>query len=273
MPIERRDFLKLIAVGAPSLLFTKEVEALSGVEGKKSEIDFLSSHEIRRGDMAQPSRIIMTYDDWPRNPNQLRNLLDAYRLENQKTTFFFLGNRLDLFSRGQYKNYGWKSDDLEMIIKDGHEVACHGWQHETPMTLLSNSKLSEEFEKSLKAMKDVFGDIKINLFRAPYGSVDNRVKLIAASYGLQHVKWNVESGGVDKRTSEYVLNGVEKVGNGAIVLSHMQRDFDVSQSGNILALLKDQGYSMVTVSEGMAPEDRLPVVPRVSFRTNLAENK
>ncbi len=213
----------------------------------------------------------MTYDDWPSNPDELHTILSAYKETGQKTTFFFLGKNLQLFTDGKYKNYGWKTDDLYQIIEEGHEIACHGWQHETPMTMLSNTQLRTEIAQSLQVMNDIFPETKIDFFRTPFGSVDDRVRIIGAEFGLQHVKWNVESGGIDKRTMEYVEKGVNKEGNGAIVLSHMQRDFDVSQAKNILLLLKDKGYSMVGLSDGISPEDRRisnkKIEPRMDFRS------
>lgn len=265
---QRRDFLKtvpLLAAGAISLMFSNHVEALSG-----NEIDFLATHEIKRGDITKPN-ILMTYDDWPSHPEELHSLLSAYKEAGQKTTFFFLGENLKWLVEGKYKDYGWKMEDLSEIVKDGHEIACHGWQHETPMTMLSNAKLRTQIAQSLEIMKEVFPDTNVDFFRTPFGSVDDRVRLIGAEFGLQHVKWNVESGGIDKRTMEYVLKGVDKQGNGSIVLSHMQRDFDVSQAKEILNSLTERGYSMVGLSKGISPEDRRlsynNVKSRLDFRS------
>lgn len=96
---------------------------------------------------------------------------------------------------------------------------------------------------------------KVTLFRSPGGDFDSEVLRVASRYGLQHVYWNVLSDGAVEETAEYVKNGVEKHGNGSIVLSHVQRKYDLEQAAQIIRELQDQSYNLTTVSEGIARED------------------
>lgn len=72
-------------------------------------------------------------------------ILELLRAEELKCTFFTPGWTVD--------NH---TDKVEMIVKDGHELAHHGYSHLTPDP--SNpSQIAEELERGLEAMKRCFG--------------------------------------------------------------------------------------------------------------------
>ena len=56
------------------------------------------------------------------------------------------------------------------------------------MTSLSNEQVFAELYYSKKAIKDVIG-VTVQCWRPPYGDVDDRVRYIAQSLGLQTVIW------------------------------------------------------------------------------------
>jgi hypothetical protein len=95
----------------------------------------------------------------------------------------------------------------------------------------------------------------LRFIRFPFGSGvgSQRLLKIAASWGLQHVYWSMGSGGLDKYTYDTVMRNVR---NGAIVLSHMFRKYDIEQAEKIIVSLLEKGYQLETVETGRKLEDK-----------------
>lgn len=281
--ITRREFIKsginlCASVGVSSLGISDYVQRLvsekDGTEPTSTVIkseplinrrqlnqeqqQFIVDHAIVKGDTTLP-KIIMTYDDWPYTPDQLSQILDAYKGLGS-ATFFILGDRLNYLADGKLKDYGWNNNDIiKRIADEGHEIGCHGWQHDTPMTQLKDSTLSLQFEQWFEAFHKILPNQEVLHFRAPFGAEDLRVKKIAARYGLQHVLWNVESGGQTNQTYNNVVDGVTENGFGTIVLSHLQRDYDVRYASKIVSYLVQSGMLLDNVTNGINSKDRLNI--------------
>lgn len=70
---------------------------------------------------------------------------------------------------------------------------------------------------------------------------------------MQTVIWSLESGGLDAETQERVINN--RINNGAIVLSHSTRWYDINQAENIVAGLLALGYKLESLDTGLDPND------------------
>ncbi|NQY09014.1 MAG: polysaccharide deacetylase family protein [Flavobacteriales bacterium] len=84
-------------------------------------------------------------------------LLDLYAKYNVKSTFYFTGYIANLYP-----------DVVKMIIKDGHEVASHGYSHEVNQAfdVLSALEQFEHLKKSKDLLEQISGQEVIS-FRAP----------------------------------------------------------------------------------------------------------
>lgn len=205
----------------------------------QAEIDFIASHELIRGD-SQRQVAMLTYDD-ARSVERIRHLMDVYRENGAKFTLFVIGTDLDSCK-----------DILPDLIAEGHELGCHGWSHDT-LTSMSDQGLQEQFERFLHKTAEIVPDYRVRFFRAPYGERNQRVRDIAARYGLQHVLWSLESGGQDTTTYH---NVVDRLQPGEIILSHETRYFDVNDADVIVRELIRKGYSLETITTGMSLADR-----------------
>ena len=212
------------------------------------KITFLASHPFNHG-ATDKKQIMMTYDEGQVRDNVVY-LLDTFKKAGIKCTFFFTGFGLNE-----------SGDLLPRIINEEHILGCHSWDH-SELTQLSDKKLQLQFSKWFDKLHAILPDYKPNYFRTPYGSVNQKVLQAAASYGLQHVGWTVESGGMDEKTKDNVSrnfglyqNQMKAIG-GAIVLSHTHRPYDVSQASEIIKKWKDMGYDLVTVDQGKLDKDR-----------------
>jgi peptidoglycan/xylan/chitin deacetylase (PgdA/CDA1 family) len=264
-PINRREFIKLVSGSLAALSIGAVITPVKGLYPSSSqvqvvdranhtdstqpdelqphitteEIDFLASHELKTGDLTRKVAML-TYDDVFRN-DKLSHLLDVYREHSVKCTFFIIGINLEDCKA-----------TLPRLIDEGHDLGCHGWIH-NPFTSLSDASIHGQFKAFFAKVNEIIPGYRVRFFRAPYGDRDMRVRTLAATWGMQHVLWSLESGGMDKNT---VHNVVDRIQNGSIVLSHASRQFDVSEADVIVKELIRKSYNLETISSGMDPADK-----------------
>ena len=205
-----------------------------------AEIEFLTNHEIREGDSTRPV-VMMTYDDNAKY-DQVCTILDAFNKRDARATFFFIGEKVELSSKA-----------VKAIVNVGHILGCHSWNH-TDLGTQTDDEINQSIRRCFAAVEQVVPGYRMKFIRFPYGlgAGNPRLLRIAAQWGLQHVYWSFGSGGLDSNTYETVMRNAH---NGAIVLSHMFRPYDVSQAGRIVNSLVSMGYSLETVETGRKPND------------------
>lgn len=203
---------------------------------------FLVQHEILRGDTTRKVAML-TYDDEPYNDDDLNFLLDALQKQNAKATFFFVGRALR-----------YRKATVQRLVDEGHLLACHGYLHDVPLTQLSSAKIEEQFRNFFDDVAEIVPGYRVRFFRAPFGEVDGRVREIAAQWGLQHVLWTDISNG----WFENAYKVVERVREGAIILCHMFRYFDLHEAEKMVVGLHERGFTTETVATGISPADCWP---------------
>jgi len=78
---------------------------------------------------------------------------------------------------------------LRDLVEDGHEIACHAWDHrvwQDWLKLMSTSSIDEWFAKMVKACHDVTGSPP-RAFGAPGWVMDDRALRTAAAYGFGYL--------------------------------------------------------------------------------------
>lgn len=204
------------------------------------EIKFIADHELIHGDTTRKVAMI-TYDD-ARTNDRLNHLMDVYRENGVKMTVFIIGTDMDTCKEA-----------LPRLIAEGHDLGCHGWTHDSPMTSLRDQDLDAQFGKFQYKLETIIPGYRIRFFRAPFGDRNQRVRDVAARWGMQHVLWSLESGGQDKQTYHNVIDRLQP---GEIILSHETRYFDVNDADVIVRELIRKGYSLENLRTGMASSDR-----------------
>ena len=204
------------------------------------EAEFLAAHEVKIGDTNRPV-VMMTYDD-NGTYDEVRTILDAFKPYDMKATFFFIGEKIPLSSKA-----------VHAIVNEGHLLGCHGYAHNDFMRL-NDDQINRRIEKSFKAVEEVVPGYRMRFIRFPYGSGvgSERILRVVAQWGLQHIYWSCGSNGTIPDTLDTVMRNV---GNGAIVLSHMYRYYDVTQAQQIVESLVAAGYTLETVETGRALVD------------------
>jgi len=136
----------------------------------------------------------LTFDDGPSsNTEKILEILDKY---NIKATFFVVG-----------PSYKLKNDLLIKIIKSGHKLAIHSYEHNYNNIYSSKENYLKDFYKCLNWIKEITG-IAPTIYRFPGGSSNtiaskSLIKEIIKELeekGFTHADWNVDT--LDSYTKE-----------------------------------------------------------------------
>ena len=123
--------------------------------------------------------IILTIDDGP-SDNTFR-VLDALDKHKIKAIFFCTGKNIENHFR-----------EFSAIVKAGHRVENHGYNHER---LLFKGKGTnyKEIERTNEIIKEVTGK-KPDLFRPPYGLFNLHTRSAAKENGMKIMLWSFLTG-------------------------------------------------------------------------------
>lgn len=183
---------------------------------------------------AQGGKLVaLTFDDGP-GPYTER-LLNGLKDRGVKVTFFMLGSRADSYT-----------SLVKRAFDEGHEVACHSWDHPC-LTKLSDSNVRSQFTRSYAALNKACGAGTSYLTRAPYGDANDRVKGIV---NTPFVYWSVDIRDWEDRDATIVRDRIIKQAcDGAIILVHDIHSTTVDGALQAISSLQAKGYEFVTVSE------------------------
>ncbi len=192
--------------------------------------------------------IALTFDDGPSGATTPA-VLDVLKKNEVKATFFLVGKNMEKYP-----------DVTERIIREGHEVGHHTYNH-TRMIFRTPGFIKDDLNRMDKIFIRFTGG-KIHIYRPPFGT-----KMIALPFVLKREKkklitWSVEpkcqydrenfSG---KKIAEYVTANIEP---GAIILLHdgwsgIKSELTPALE-TIIQISHDKGYEFVTITEGMSQD-------------------
>lgn len=176
--------------------------------------------------------VALTFDDGPSKfTNELLNVLKD---NNVVGTFFVIGNKIEIYS-----------DTLNKAIKNGNEIGNHSYNHKW-LTKVDNNELDNQINKTQDIIYETLNYKPIN-FRPTYGSINNNMR---NNINLNIVLWNVDTmdwkyKNVDKIVSRTTKNTKDL----DIILMHDTRKRTVEAVKKIIPILKEQGFTFVTVNE------------------------
>ncbi len=178
--------------------------------------------------------IDMTFDDGP-SSRYTMELLDGLKERGVPVTFFILGDNAD--------------NNRELVrraYEEGHEIACHTWDHPN-LTTLSKGEVRAQISSTLAELERATGKGADFLVRPPYGSTNATVRA-AIDYPLVH--WSVDSLDWDlKNTAKVRAKIVDEAYDGSIILCHDIHKTTIPAALGAIDDLMDMGYEFVTVSE------------------------
>jgi peptidoglycan-N-acetylglucosamine deacetylase len=199
-----------------------------------------------------PKVIALTFDDGPWL-GSTDEILQILRRNNIKGTFYIIGRNLQM-----YPQIG------QQLVSEGHAIGNHTWSHSYHR--LSPATSAREIENTTSLIYKLTG-VKTYLFRPPGGFLNNGPAGYARSKKYAVTLWSADSSDWKRPSVAALVNNVVREATpGGMVLMH---DGGGDRSGTIKALpiiiakLRSQGYSFVTVPELLELADRSPVAPQV----------
>jgi peptidoglycan/xylan/chitin deacetylase (PgdA/CDA1 family) len=98
-------------------------------------------------------------------------LIDYLSSFGQKTTYFQIGSQILEGYQVTQRQYS-----------EGHEICVHTWSH-PDLTTLSDEQIYAELQWTIYIIHATIGQTP-KYFRPPYGSIDDRVRTVAATLNL-----------------------------------------------------------------------------------------
>lgn len=186
--------------------------------------------------------IALTFDDGP-DHRFTPQVLDVLKKYDVKATFFLLGTRVQKYP-----------DMVKRIDKEEHVIGNHTyWHPELPNT--GEENMAWEIKKNEEEMKNITTNIS-NLFRAPYGAMNDDLVKKLGKMNYRGIGWSVDSEDWKSLSSEEIKKNILKqIHPGAIILMHSAGHWSQDLSGTAEALdelipyLQEKGYEFVTVPE------------------------
>lgn len=165
-------------------------------------------------------KIYLTFDDGP-HPTITPQVLEILKKFNAKATFFCIGKNVET-----HKNI------FEMILKDGHSIGGHTYNHDKGWN--TNTK---DYIDSVNRTQQL---IESDLFRPPHGRIkSSQIRKLRNNYRL--IAWTVISYDWDKSLSpdDCYDNVIKNAGDGSIIVFH---DSEKAVKNMIPALTKVLKY-------------------------------
>ncbi len=176
--------------------------------------------------------IALTFDDGPGLGTE--RLIEALHSHGARATFFMMGTRVNTYP-----------DAVRKMVETGCELANHTTNH-LKLTDYAAEGIAMEINYTRDAVNSIVGQAP-TMLRPPYGAVNEVVQSVA---GTPLVFWSVDTLDWQLKDAQlirnYVLNTVK---DGDIVLMHDIYEATVQATIELIPLLQERGYQLVTVSE------------------------
>ena len=198
--------------------------------GKQTEIE-------RQKEDTAVKKIALTYDDGP-DPVYTEELLAVLEAENVRATFFLLGQEI----AGQ-------EETVKKMYAAGHILGNHTYSH-VDLLGLSEWEALEQLRKTNEVIAACTGEYP-QYFRPPFGrcseSINKQISMLMIMWTLDTRDWECQDTGV------IVENIVQNVKENDIILMHDGYETTVEATRQVIPILKERGYTFVTVEELMCP--------------------
>lgn len=182
----------------------------------------------------EPKYVALTFDDGP-SGKYTRALLDGLYDRGVSATFLLCGYRM--------KDY---PDLTQRIYDEGHEIGYHGFTHKN-MKQMSRREIAKELEDSQALLPQGCHPV---FLRPPGGCCSDAVRQVAQVRNLAILNWSVDPRDWATHDVSSVEHFVLKnVKDGDIVLLHDMTDSSVKAALDIVDILLEKDYEIVTVSQ------------------------
>lgn len=197
--------------------------------------------------------IALTFDDGP--SQYTWPIIRALESVQGKATFFVVGNRV-----------ASHHSVLQQLVFIGCEVGSHSYSHPS-LSKLSQEDIRAQLDDTDQLLTEAIG-YGTALLRPPYGNIN---ELVRETVGKPLILWSVDTKDWKYRDKAHVVEHVlDNVQDGDIILMHDIYETTAQASQELIPLLHEQGYQLVTVSELFAAKG-VTLQPGESYRGRVFE--
>jgi peptidoglycan/xylan/chitin deacetylase (PgdA/CDA1 family) len=169
--------------------------------------------------------VVLTFDDGP-DPIHTREVLDALDVHDAKATFFVIGKKAE-----QHR------DVVEEIVRRGHQIGVHGFEHDRFFALRGSKRVRADLERAIRTLENITGKTPL-LFRPPIGHTNPTIARVSEQLDLTMVGWSVRArDGLARTKPDDVLARISRgLEDGAIVLLHDAPEHGTRKPAGVTAL-------------------------------------
>ncbi len=195
----------------------------------------------RHADPKEEEKVVyLTFDAGYENGN-VAKVLDALKAAEVPGAFFILGNLPEAHP-----------ELVRRMADEGHLICNHTFTHKD-MTGGSVSHLEEELCRLEAACRDLCGVEVAKFFRPPEGKFDRGMLVEAQRLGYKTVFWSFAYADWDNQKQPDPTAAKQKIldniHNGAVILLHPTSATNAAILGDVIAVLKAEGYRFGTLFE------------------------
>ncbi|GFN30613.1 polysaccharide deacetylase family protein [Paenibacillus xylaniclasticus] len=179
--------------------------------------------------------VLLTFDDGPKELEQLTSMLDTLDKHKAKAIFFVNGYRVKA-----------NPDLLKLIHERGQTIGNHSWDH-IDLKKETQASMEKQVGDVGKLVKETIGETP-KFFRPPFGSGNDTVKKYVKDSGMLYMTWS--NGSLDwdsssKNKPEAVIaNVLEQLHPGANILMH-ELPWTKDALDELLTKLEEKGYGFI----------------------------
>jgi len=179
--------------------------------------------------------VLLTFDDGPKELEQLTSMLDTLDKHKAKAIFFVNGYRVKAHP-----------ELLKLIHERGQTVGNHSWDH-IDLKKESQASVEKQVGDVSKIVEDTIGEAP-KFFRPPFGSGNDGVKKFVKDSGMLYMTWS--NGSLDWDTKNknkpdaVIANVLEQLHPGANILMH-ELPWTDKALDELLTKLEAKGYGFI----------------------------
>lgn len=220
--------------------------------------------------------LLLTVDDGPADAEADKAILDTFDRHLAKSIWFITCRDLDPVID---PHAGQNLVTLRRLLKDGHTIANHSYNHLDLVKLghQDPQRMRREITQCTSAIRDAI-DTQPVYFRAPFGAFPDESIAIAEQDGMSIMRWNASfdslfgfQRGTEKLAvqvpQEKMQQFVDGLQSGDIVLIHDTRR-SAENLETFLGMAEQKGFSFVLPGHGISREALANATPRTGDSHN-----
>lgn len=219
---------------------TAQPAVFVGISGNAAGMQVIPPQPVNPDavDCTKVKCVALTYDDGP--GDYTTQILDVLKQNQVHATFFLVG-----------KHVAAHPELVKREVDEGNAVGIHTWDH-PDLTKLAPPAITDEVKRTADAIEKASG-VRPNYIRPPFGAVDQHVMQTFGQIGQAAVFWNIDTEDWKNKNTDLVYQrAVAHPKPGMIILMHDVHPYGPEASPKIIATLKQQGYTFVTIPQMFA---------------------